>query len=422
MDQADYMNERIENGIEQYRKGRFSFTVKDKDGNIVPGVRIKIHQKNHEFRRGANLFALDEMGTPEKTEEYKRLFAECFNIATLPFYWNAVEPEKGNPRLTIGSSRLYRRPWIDLCLEYCEEYGIEPKAHCLDYDSFSPDWVRDLNNLDDIRNALYKRFELLSGLYAERIPTWEVANEELNGYDPKSHTVHFLQKDTVEWDFYTADRLFPRNKLILNEAAHNIWNVFRGNRSQYYMLIERALNKGCRIDSIGMQFHATTPEEKEESIAAAMYSPRQIYAVLDQYADFGLPIQITEISIPCYRNTQEDEEIQAEIVKNLYSMWFSHPSMEAVIYWDPVDGFEWTPRLCGLIRDDLTPKKAYTVIDDLFNKTWRTNLESVTNDAGSVFFKGFYGDYEVTVCKDDQEKTKTIRLFKNAKRDVTITI
>lgn len=60
---------------------------------------------------------------------------------------------------------------------------------------------------------------------------------------------------------------------------------------------------------------------------------------MDTYAKFGKPLQITEITIPAYSNDPADEEIQSQIIKNLYSIWFSHPAMEAIIYWNLPDGY-----------------------------------------------------------------------------------
>ena len=342
-EQADYMNERIKNGVEQNRKGWFKIKVKDEKGNVIPNAKLTVIQKKHEFRLGSNIFALSEMKTEEEAKEYKRLYSELFNLATLPFYWKDNEPRKGEKRYAKDSVKMYRRPTIDECLEFCEEYGIEPKAHCLDFDPNKPAWVE--NNLDAIRKALRERFNELSDLYAKKIPTWEVTNENLflPDYDPSIHnTPHFLQNDTIDWDFHMADRFFPDNKLIINESGENIWYVYNGNRSTYYMLIERALNKGCRIDSIGLQYHCAMREEDEKNRGRkTMYNPEHIYKVLDCYADFGLPMQITELIIPTYRYTEEDEDIQAEILKNLYSIWFSHPCMEGIINWDFVDGYEW---------------------------------------------------------------------------------
>ena len=63
-------------------------------------LEIKAKQKSHEFRFGANLFMLDELETEEKNEKYKKHFADVFNMATLPFYWDATEPEKEKTRNT----------------------------------------------------------------------------------------------------------------------------------------------------------------------------------------------------------------------------------------------------------------------------------------------------------------------------------
>ena len=150
------------------------------------------------------------------------------------------------------------------------------------------------------------------------------------------------------------------------------------------------------------------------------YSPKRIYDVLDRYADFGLPMQITEISVPSYTNEAEDEEVQAEILKYLYSMWFSHPSMEAIIYWDMVDGYEWTPHKCGFVRKDLTPKKAYYVIRELFEKTWHTEAELTTDAAGNCGFRGFYGTYEITVETAKGKTTQMVFFGKEQKPHFTL--
>ena len=413
LEQKDYIKDRVTNGVEQHRKGWFTLRVTDSEKNSVSDARVTIRQKNHAFRLGANLFALREMENEEQNREYERLFADCFNLATLPFYWKDIEPTQGVKRYAKDSVKIYRRPAIEYCLEFCEKYGIEPKAHCLDYDAFHPAWL-DPGDLNTIRRLLYERFEELSRLFADRIPSWEVTNELLFPPSP-SHTVHFLQNDTLEWDFRMADRLFPKNRLIINEAADNIWPWFNGNRNGYYMMIERALNKGCRIDSIGMQFHMTFSEEDAAHIERRGFSPENIYNVLDRFADFGLPIQITETSIPSYRNTEEDEDVQAEIVKNMYSILFSHPCMEAIIYWDMADGYEWTPYKCGFVRNDLMPKKAYHTVRDLFHKTWVTNLDLHTGDAGDCRFKAFYGDYDVVVEKDGKQTSYDLRFLKNGK-------
>ena len=141
-EKRDFMEDRIATGIEANKKGFAFLSFVDGDGKPVNDVEVKVTQKNHDFKYGANLFMLGEMQDEERNEKYKKYFADAFNIATLPFYWNTLEPEQGKPRFAKDSPRIYRRPAPDLCLEYCEANGIEPKAHCLNYAGFMPDWAK----------------------------------------------------------------------------------------------------------------------------------------------------------------------------------------------------------------------------------------------------------------------------------------
>lgn len=88
---------------------------------------------------------LDELETEEKNELYKKYFADVFNMATLPFYWDATEPEKGKTRYDKDSPKVYRRPAVDLCIEFCEKYEIEPREHALAYNGFFPKWLYDVS-------------------------------------------------------------------------------------------------------------------------------------------------------------------------------------------------------------------------------------------------------------------------------------
>ena len=403
-EQEDYMNERIKSGIEENRKGFGTVYVKDKNANPIKNANIKFVQKDHEFKYGANLFMLDEFNKAEQNEKYKKLFADAFNMATLPFYWSDLEPEKGKPRYDKNSCKVYRRPTPELCLEYCENNNITPKAHCLVYDPWTPEWLAD-KDVYEIKYYYEKRMSELAERFKGRINGWEVINETLCN---SGRTALWDTEDMVEWSFDTARKYFNSNELIINEAAH-VWSkLFMGNRSPYYMQIERALKSGHKIDAIGMQYHMFNRLEDEKKETDYLYNPENVYMVLDRYADFKLPMQITEITISNFSYDKIDEDIQAEVVKNLYSMWFSHSSMEAVIYWNLVDGFAaFAPQgdmkagenyfHGGLIRYDFTPKPAYYVIKDLFEKQWHTEGETRTNEYGSAIFKGFYGNYDIEV-------------------------
>ena len=171
---------RVKAGIEENRQGTMTLSFKDSEGRPCENVHVVLQQKSHRFKYGANLFMLDEIpDDAEKNEIYKARFAEAFNLATLPFYWKDLEPERGKPRYAKDSPRVYRRPSPDLCVEWCESNGIEPKAHCLNYpaDYTCPDWAK--GEVQKEKAFLEKHFRELAERYAGRIPMWEVTNELL---------------------------------------------------------------------------------------------------------------------------------------------------------------------------------------------------------------------------------------------------
>lgn len=432
-----YMEDRINTGIEAHRKGLASLHFEDAQGNPVTNVHIEVKQKTHDFRFGANCFMLDEMETPEKNEEYKRLFADLFNLAVVPFYWSDQEPEKGKPRFAKDSPKIYRRPTPDLCLEYCQANGIEPKLHCLNYDHWTPLWVPD--QVQEVKRYLDKRFSEIAERYANLIPSMEVTNETLLPQMGKEATQQgtkfFKEPDFVEWSFAHARKYFPSNKLIINEAPWPVWaeEYFHWNRSAYYQQIERALAKGASIDAIGMQYHMFFTREEEAKITPQYYDPVRLYEIMDQYADFGKPLQITEITIPAYSTAPEDEELQAEIIKNLYSIWFSHPNMEAIVYWNMVDGYAaYAPQgdmtfgenyyHGSLVRFDMTEKPAYRVLKKLIHETWHTELSLESREQSSVNMKGFYGTYEAEITANGKSFKTEFHLEKGLENKITITL
>ncbi len=425
----DFMDTTVKNNIETYRKGKAVISVTDEKGKPIENAHITAKQLNHEFKYGANIFMLDELETKEKNDIYKKSFPEIFNLATIPFYWDTLEPEQGKPRFAKDSPKIYRRPATDLCVDYCKENGIEPKVHCLNYDHFCPDWIRDAD-VTTCKRALEKRFKELSERYSDVIPSWEVINEVFWWIGEPSVSKFYWEDDFVEWSFLTADKYFHNNHLIINE-----WGAFEqyfGNRSSYYMEIERLLRNPCvHLDSIGMQFHSFFPLEAEANRAEFLYNPEHLYRVMDKYAQFGKKLQITEMTIPAYSGSEEDEAIQAELIEKLYTVFFSHPNMEAVIYWNLVDGYAFGAEqgdmkkgenvyYGGLMNFDLSKKKAFNTLKNLFGKKWRTKAECTTDIDGKAHFRGFFGDYEVTVTANGKTKTLVLPLSEQRKNSVTV--
>ena len=347
-------------------------------------------------------------------------------MATLPFYWNATEPTKGKLRYNKGSERLYRRPTIDLCIEYCKEYGIEPREHGLAYEASFPKWIYG-GEVSEVKREMERRYQEISSRYADKIHTIEVTNEMAwtNG-----KTKFYNDPEYIEYSFKLAEKYFPNNQLVVNEETPLCWEDKGRFTDKYYSYIDLTLMKGARIDAVGMQYHSFYKKEEEYDKTRKLYSPEWLYKNMDLYARFGKPLQITEVTVPAYSNDAEDEEIQAKLIEYLYSIWFSHPNVEQIVYWNVVDGYAhlWDPDPVkiaasqgdmtigenyyygGLLRFDMSPKPAYDTIKNLIHKKWHTEEELVTVENGEVSFRGFFGEYEVEIEVDGKKIKDTLKL------------
>ena len=435
-EQKDFFNKVTNKGIENNRKGSATIIIKNKNGDIICDAKIKAEQKTHEFKFGANLFMLDELESKEKNDLYKKYFSSVFNMATLPFYWNTLEPEKGKTRYEKDSPKIYRRPAPDLCIEFCEKHNIEPREHALAYDLTFPRWLSSLSVKEE-KKELERRFSEIAKRYANKIPTIEVTNEMER---EKGVSSFYDEPDFIEWCFKTAEKYFPNNQLAINEYNALAWDDYGRTTDKYYAYIENTLLKGARIDAIGFQYHLFYPKEKEYELSRKTLNPKHIYHQLDLYSNFKKPLQLTEVTLPAYSANKEDEEIQAILLEKLYTLWFSHPSVEQIIYWNLVDGYlhvwEQDPKKIratmgdmtigenyyygGLLHFDLTPKPAFLKLEELINKKWHTNEEIITNKNGVAYFRGFYGEYSLDIEVNGNKTKKTIKISKNSDNEITV--
>lgn len=407
----DLLEGRAANDIEKYRKGYAKVKFVDENGEPIVGKKVKLSQLTHDFKYGANIFMLDEFESEKDNATYREMFKKYFNLATVPFYWNGIEPEQGKLRYDKNSPKVWRRPAPELCLEYCEENDIDAKLHCLIYESFNPDWL-PRNDLAKMEELYEERIRQISERFAGRLVEFEVMNELTWVRDTPNKTAVIDKPDFIEWAFDLARKYLPEECLVFNEGVPVTDIARRKHLAYYYLLLERSLLSGAEIDKIGIQHHTFTGArsrtdedyEKEFLKTENMFNPDVLFKGLDELSRFGLPIEITEMTIPTFGETPEDEELQADLLEILYTVFFAHPSVDTVVYWNLPDDYAyfrdeptnyWNENHChgGLFHHDLTPKKSATRLWELFNKKWHTEVELETDANGYVELRGFFGDY-----------------------------
>ena len=407
---AEFTEPMIDRGIEEHRQGLFCIRVIDKDGKPVSGAKVKAKLSRHEFKFGCAIFLLDQFPDERRNALYRDEFKKLFNYAVMPLYWDTLEPEEGKPRFSVDSENIYRRPPLDLIKSYCNENGIGIKGHCLMYNSFNPKWMpKDYRSL---KMAIEKRSREIAERYGDDIIDLDVINEMYTVYrnahgEFGCRDLHVCDEAGHEkWCFDIAKKYFPYSRLFWNEGCYETFGnpQYTGDKSVYYLMLKRWIAEGAQIEGIGMQFHAFKDDEKQQM---AIYNPYRTMDILTRYSDFGLPIHLSEVSIPSWTNEKEDEDVQAELVKRMYRLWFSAKNVESITWWNMVDGTAFGDENrfhAGLLRNDMSHKRAFDVLDRLINEEWHTDVTLTTDSEGRTYFRGFYGDYNVSVNNVFEER------------------
>ncbi len=359
--------------------------------SVKPGDEVTIEQISHDFLFGGNIFLFGDLKTPEKNKRYEDTFGTLFNAATVPFYWRTLELEQGKPRYEMDSSYEYRRPPPDPVVAFCESKGINMNGHAIIYGMRRwghPTWM------PEDRKAMEPLFEAhvreLAQRYKDRVQRWDVVNESIDqskrGRMPDDYTFK-----TFTW----AMRDFPASvRFGINDC-----DIHWGPSLRYVEIVRDLIDRGVRIDTVGVQMHIFNPKESS-SIAngADILTPAKNFAVLDCLTDAGRPIHISEVTVSAPDGSNAGREIQAEIARNLYRLWFSYPKAMGITWWNVVDGgaAPGEPSFSGLYDKDMNPKPVCRALDQLINNEWKTRLTVKAGEDGVVAFRGFKGRYCVS--------------------------
>ncbi|MEI7731078.1 MAG: endo-1,4-beta-xylanase [Verrucomicrobiota bacterium] len=411
--QDPQVEQRINAGIQLNRMGFATIRFVDAQSNALNHVEIKLEQTRHEFLFGCNLFMLDGFPSAELNQRHEEAFCSVFNLAVLPFFWRDLEPEPGKLRFAKDSPRVYRRPPPDRCLEFCQSHGITPKGHLLIWHQWLPNWLPD--NQDEVKRLMIQRFEQIAARYGKDIKYWDVVDEAL--YRPPEVP---LPKDYVYTAMQEAARIFPRDAKLDIGDAQLCLKDFHLDSSPYYLMIHNLLLRNARLDAVGLSFQTHFLPLQQYSTELR---PLEMFRLLDQYADFRLPIQFTQVTVPGLPAGAEGEKNQAETVRNVYRLWFSHPNVEMINWWNLVDGTavpsenKWLP---GLLREDLSRKPAFEVLYNLIRNEWWTKIQQNSGPKTSLKIQGFYGDYQLIANHGGNTLQSKIHLTKGGMNEFVI--
>ena len=416
---------RIRADIEQYRKGNFKIKVVKKDGTPVSAT-VKAEQKTHLFDFGTSALMLGNMG--DKEQAYRDAVSDLFNFVTTTFCWSVMETEPGKYRFEEGSEEIYRRPPSDRVLSFAKENGMKAKGQPLFCGRWCPDWVPE--DLEELKRHWVHYVKEVAKRYDGEYNIFDVVNESYRtkGSWKNMSWLPIPIDEFVKWMLETAGEIFSdRCVMERNETTHVNYGEYA---DRYYQENKKLLDQGVRLDSIGFQFHFFSGKSCMDNLISAdgPANLENIYETYRRMSTLGIPLYITEITIPSVyegMSAEEGEELQAELLEALYRLWFSIPQMRGIIYWNIKEGDAWAKegdcRGC-LIDEYIRKKKSYYALEHLIKREWNTCLTSTTDQDGALVFSGFYGDYDVTVRTEDAERKITSHSFDRNEGTLTVTV
>jgi endo-1,4-beta-xylanase len=394
------MMKQAEENIEKFRKGDVTIQFKTRDGQVIKNTRVEIRQKTHDFLFGCIIFDLIHGENTYKEDLFKDQFKKIFNLAVFPFYWPGYEANQG----FTG--------WADMLpiLDWCRANGITTKGHPLVWatQSGAPPWLAGYS-VEETEELLKARVMNITAGFRDKIEIWDVVNEPINVKTWK-HKMETLP-DENDWDIRDpipliadyveralqwAHRGNPKATLLINEYRTL---ADKDVRKRYADLLAELKKRKAPLSGIGIQAH----EPRQE-----WFSPEEVWKTFDLYHGLGFPIHITEFHPQSsgvgvtggWRTGSWTPEAQSEFTEQFVKLCFGHPAVVSINWWGFSDRNIWLPG-GGLVDEEYRPKPVYTMLDKLINQTWRTNGVFQTDDRGTISFKGFWGEYEITLDSPD---------------------
>jgi len=378
--------------ISLYRQGDIQINVQDESGNPLAGYQVKFRQTSHDFLFGGVGDAF----------HMNKLEQAGINTMTVYLAWNWIQPEYGKYDLDFTNY------WLGIDELKTGGISLKTNAFFVLADDMAP-FYKDVP-YDQFLERLYEHESTTVKRFAPAVDFWEAILEPNFG----NHNPLNLTRD----EYYQA--VATSIKAIRD---HDPTAIVEINLSypcggidwlDNFQIVQEMLDRNLDFDVIGLQYYYNA------FILAGNYPmPRMSFsemsACYDKYAGmltpYGKRIVGSEFSVPSeapagqigYWGVPWSEDTQAQYLTTAYTIFFSKPSNMGLIWWDTVQPSAFMYE-GGILREGGIPKKSYHALQRLL-ESWRTTGESVTDDHGTVTFRGFGGEYELEIMDPAHEES-----------------
>jgi GH35 family endo-1,4-beta-xylanase len=312
-----------------------------------------------------------------KTEEHFKLFTDLFNEMTLalyrrgtdtPYFRPGVEREEGKADYSLADSILQKVAGTDITI----------KGHPLMWFGRPgvPEFLRT-KTWDGVKQSCRQYILQTVSRFKSRIHLWDSINEAHDSANELGYN-HAQLLELTRFACEMTRVADPTAFRVVN--ATSPWGEYAQKR--------RAQGGGKTWTPLAYYRAVEEARVPYEAIGLQVYNPKrdmlEIERQMERFFVFGKPVHITELGISSssepdkrsqmipspevWHGTAWNEQIQADWVEQYYTICYSKPEINAIIWWNFTD-----PSLfpnAAFLTDDLRPKESYHRLLKLV-RTWR---------------------------------------------------
>jgi GH35 family endo-1,4-beta-xylanase len=404
--------------IEHFRQGSANIALV----GSAPGSSVEVRMVHNAFNFGtmvqgfdANVFLAPVApgDTTSTAARYQSFVKEYFNILVPSNMgkWAHTEPTQGD--LTLQN--------MDTILNFAQANDMNMRMHNLIWANQQPTYVNNLLNSAGSSNptiAAQAKADLIAAI-EDRIAYYvgdgdaDVSDGDRSRKYLEIDVLNEALRAPVYWDIFGAEGIAEIYKKVQDAADAagadtrlytNEYNVFNyandpnGGASDpyanwYRRNIEDINNAGFGevVTGVGIQYNS----EPRANVSQA-HSPARMNQVLQNLSIAGLPITITEFSVPPDAGGVPTTEQRAALIYNeALRMTFGSPQATSFLIWEP-----WPPANTDsstIFDNNWNFRAAGQALVDLLD-SWKTPTQNLlVGPDGTIDFTGFYGEYEVTI-------------------------
>ncbi|MCC3651717.1 endo-1,4-beta-xylanase [Streptomyces sp. S07_1.15] len=278
--------------------------------------------------------------------QYVQTLNREFNSVTAEneMKWDALEPSQNN--FNFGNA--------DRIFNHARQQGMAVRGHTLVWHSQLPDWVKNLGSADQVRSAMRNHINQVMGHYKGQIHSWDVVNEAFedgnSGARRNSVFQQRLGNGFIEEAFRMAREADPNAKLCYNDYNTDNWS--HAKTQAVYNMVRDFKSRGVPIDCVGFQAHFNSGNPV----------PNNYHTTLQNFADLGVDVQITELDIAGSGSSQ------AEQFGGVTQACLAVSRCTGITVWGIPDHYSWRSSDTPLLFDrNYNKKQAYTAVLDALN-------------------------------------------------------